>query len=71
MFGVSTTIFFQCSQCHIECRVDSVLVEAGGAPLLVQHCPDSESVTVIGKVTRFQERRGGLWVDVQNWHDAA
>jgi hypothetical protein len=65
MFSVSSTVFFQCSKCHVECRVDSVLLEASGSPLLVRHCPDGEGVTVTGKVTRFQERRGGLWVDVQ------
>jgi hypothetical protein len=26
---------------------------------------------VTGKVTRFQERRGGLWIDVQPAIDAA
>jgi hypothetical protein len=38
---------------------------------MIRHCPDSEGITVVGKVTRFQQRRGGLWVDVQPWIDAA
>jgi len=64
------TIFFQCDRCHIECRVDSESPESA-APLIIRHCPDSGAISVVGKVTRFQERRGGVWVDVQRWIDAA
>lgn len=68
---MNSTEFFQCVGCHIECRVDTVVLEPDAAPVIIQHCPDSKSIAVLGKVTRFQERRGGLWVDVQHWIDAA
>jgi hypothetical protein len=75
MCGRICTDFFRCDCCHIDCRIDS---EASGpfdsirtAPLTIRHCPDSKGVAVLGKVTRFQERRGARWVDVQRWIDAA
>jgi hypothetical protein len=30
-----------------------------------------KGIAVLGTVTRFQERRGGVWVDVQRWIDVA
>jgi hypothetical protein len=73
MGGMTWTCFLQCDRCHIECRIDSEAptTSASSAPLIVRHCPDSEGIPVLGKVTKFQERRGGLWVDVQGWVDAA
>lgn len=65
------TVFFQCDRCHIECRLDSEAPEPSTASLIIRHCPDSEGIHVDGNVTRFQERRGGVWVDVQRWIDAA
>jgi len=65
------TDFFQCDRCDIECRVDSETPTLSSAPLSIRHCPDSEGIAVHGKVTRFQERQGGFWGDVQRWIDAA
>jgi hypothetical protein len=66
-----TTEFFQCDRCRIECRIDSEASEPNAAAVMIQHCPESKGIAVCGKVTRFQERRGGLWVDVQRWIDVA
>ena len=63
--------FFSCDLCHVECRIDSETQDPNTTPIIMRHCPDSKGVAVIGKVTRFQERRGGLWADVQRWIDAA
>ena len=69
------TVFFQCSCCRIECRID--FAEAGSrdtahsVPLIVQHCPDSVGVSIAGNAASFQEKRGGIWVNVQRWIDAA
>jgi hypothetical protein len=75
MEGVNTTDFFQCDRCYVECRIDSETPKSsdstGTELLTIIHCPGSKSIVVLGKVTRFQERRGGLWVDVQRWIDAA
>lgn len=71
MGGMIGTYFFQCDHCHIECRVDSEAPESSTAQLMIRHCRDGEGIAVLGNVTRFQERRGGLWVDVQRWIDAA
>jgi hypothetical protein len=71
MGGMNSTYFFQCDRCHIECRIDSEAPESSIPPLTIRHCPGGEGIAVVGKVTRFQERRGGLWVDVQRWIDAA
>ena len=71
MDGMIGTDFFQCDRCHIECRIDFRALEPNTLPLIIQHCPDSKGIPIFGKVTKFQERRGGLWVDVQMWIDAA
>jgi hypothetical protein len=71
MDGMIRTDFFQCDRCHIECRVDSESTESSTAQLIIRHCPDGKGVAVVGTVTRFQERRGGVWVDVQRWIDVA
>jgi hypothetical protein len=65
------TDFFQCDCCHVECRLDSESTESSTAQLVIRHCPDGKGIAVLGAVTRFQERRGGLWVDVQRWIDVA
>jgi hypothetical protein len=65
------TDYFQCDRCHIDCRVDSEAREPDVTPDIIQHCQESRGIAVQGKITRFQERRGGLWVDVQRWIDAA
>ena len=65
-----STEFFQCDCCHVECRVDSESTESS-TPLIIRHCPEGKDIAVLGTVTRFQERRGGVWVDVQRWIHAA
>jgi hypothetical protein len=65
---VIRTEFFQCERCRMECRIDSVELPEG-APLIIRHCPDGKDIPILGKLTRFQERRNGRWVDVQR--DAA
>jgi hypothetical protein len=67
---MTSTYYFQCDSCRIECRVETVISDCA-APFAVQHCPDSAGITVAGKVTQFPERRDGLWADVQHWIDAA
>ena len=67
---MNSTDFFRCDRCHIECRIESS-DSTGTVPLIIQHCPESEGIAVLGKVTRFEERRGGGWVDVYRWIDAA
>jgi hypothetical protein len=69
--GMTSTEFFQCDQCHVECRIDSEAAESTTESLTIRHCSDSKGIAVLGKVTRFQERRGGVWVDVQRWIDVA
>jgi len=64
------SVFFQCDRCHVECRVDSESQD-DTAQFIIRHCAGSEDISVLGKVTQFQERRGGLWVDVQLRIDAA
>jgi hypothetical protein len=71
MDGMIGIDFFQCDRCHIECRVDSEAPTPTSAPLIIQHCPDNKGIAIRGRVTKFQERRGGVWVDVQRWIDAA
>jgi hypothetical protein len=73
---MTSTYFFACDACHVECRIDSESARsnraaASGTIIIVQHCPKSEGVAVDGKVTGFQERRGGVWVNVQRWIYAA
>ncbi len=80
MDRMTSTEFFRCDRCHAECRVDS---EAPGslastaprtsapAALFIRHCRGSEGIAVLGKPIKFQEKRGGLWVDVQPWVSAA
>ena len=70
MDGMICTVFFQCDRCHVECRVDSESPD-DTAQFSIRHCAESKGISVLGKVTRFQERRGGLWVDVQLRIDAA
>jgi len=75
MYGMRTTDSFECDRCHIECRVESEGPSpnnsTGASQFTIRHCPDSKGIIVLGTVTRFQERRGGLWVSVQRWIDAA
>ena len=66
-----STEFFQCDCCHIECRIDSESTESSTAQLIIRHCSDGKAIPILGAVTRFQERRGGVWVDVQRWIDVA
>jgi hypothetical protein len=66
--------YFSCDQCRIQCRVDSeepAPDALASVPRIIRHCLDSQGIVVHGKVTKFQERRGGVWVDVQRWLDAA
>jgi hypothetical protein len=68
------TDYFSCDRCRIQCRIDSegpAPRAPASAPRVIRHCPDSEGVPVHGTITKFQERRGGLWVDVQRWIDVA
>jgi hypothetical protein len=68
------TEFFHCSSCDVECRIDFE-AESGdfprSTPLIIRHCPDGKGISIVGKVTEFQERRGGVWVNVQRWIYAA
>jgi hypothetical protein len=68
------TEYFHCSSCDVECRVDFE-AESGDSPqstpLTVRHCPDGQTISLVGKVTRFEEKRGGVWVNVQRWIYAA
>ena len=68
--GMMSTVFFHCDRCHLECRVDSEGQEST-AQLNIRHCSDGKDIALLGTVTRFQERRGGVWVDVQRWIDVA
>jgi hypothetical protein len=65
------TDYFECDRCHADCRVDSESLEPRTPPLIIRHCPDSKGIPVLCKVTRFQERRGGRWVEVERWIDVA
>src|SRR5579872_5506363 len=58
-----STEFFQCEHCHVECRIDCEVSEQDTTPRVIQHCPGGTGITVLGTVSRFQERRGGVWVD--------
>jgi hypothetical protein len=71
MDGMQGTDYFECDRCHADCWVDSESLEPRTPPLTVHHCPGSRGIPVLGKVTRFRERRGGRWVDVERWIDAA
>jgi hypothetical protein len=71
MYRIQGTEFFQCDRCSIECRIDSVELGPAVAQLIIHHCQESRGIPIRGRVTRFQERRGGVWVDVQRWIDAA
>jgi len=71
MGSMISTEFFQCDRCHVECRVDSESTESSTAQLIIRHCSDGKAIPILGAVTRFQERRGGVWVDVQRWIDVA
>ena len=72
---MKTTDYFQCDRCHIDCRLDSEGPSPsdswGASQLTMRHCPDSKGIVVFGKVMSFQERRGGIWVSVKRWVDAA
>jgi hypothetical protein len=68
------TEFFHCSSCDVECRIDFEAESddsARSTPLIIRHCPDGKGISIVGKVTEFQERRGGVWVNVQRWIYAA
>ena len=75
MKDMTSTYFFSCDACHVECRIDSESArpnhEAASGKSVIRHCSESKGVAVDGKVTGFQERRGGVWVKVQRWIDAA
>ncbi len=68
------TEFFHCSPCDVECRIDFE-AESGDfprpTPLIIRHCPDGQEISIVGEVTGFQERRGGVWVNIQRWIYAA
>jgi hypothetical protein len=68
---MTTMAFFQCDRRRIECRIDSEALAPNAAAAMIQYCPDSKGIAVCGKVTRLQERRCGLWVEVQRWIDVA
>jgi hypothetical protein len=71
---VKGTEFFHCSSCDLECRVDFEAESGdfpGSAPLIIRHCPDGQELSVAGKVAGFQEKRGGVWGNVQHWIYAA
>jgi hypothetical protein len=63
--------FFQCDSCHLECRVDSEITGPDHSTINIKHCSYNKGVTIVGIPIRFQERRGGVWVDVQRWIDVA
>jgi hypothetical protein len=75
MEGMQTRDYFRCDRCHIDCRIDSEgpspIDSASSSQLTIRHCPDSKGIVVFGKMVSFQERRGGLWMSVQRWIDAA
>jgi hypothetical protein len=68
------TEIFHCSSCNVEYRIDFE-AESGDFPrsasLVIRHCPDGQGISIVGWVTGFQERRGGVWVNVQRWIYAA
>jgi DNA-binding CsgD family transcriptional regulator len=68
---MASTEFFQCDSCHLEYRVYSKVTGPDRGTITIKHCSDSKGVTIIGIPTRFQERRSGVWVDVQRWIDMA
>ena len=60
--------------CDVECRIDFEAESADfprSAPFIIRHCPDGQGISIVGWVTGFQERRGGVWVNVQRWIYAA
>jgi hypothetical protein len=68
------TEFFHCNSCDVECRVDFEAESddpVRSTPLIIRHCPDGKGISIVGNVTEFQERRGGVWVNVQRWIYAA
>jgi hypothetical protein len=68
------TEFFHCSFCDVQCRIDfegDSDDSPRSTPLIIRHCPDGKGISIVGKVTEFQERRGGVWVNVQRWIYAA
>jgi hypothetical protein len=44
--------------------LDATDVEVSGGP-------DGQEISIVGKVTEFQERRGGVWVNALRWIYAA
>jgi DNA-binding CsgD family transcriptional regulator len=69
--GTMSTVFFHCDRCHLECRVDSEAPDSSTAQIIIRHCSDGKDIAVLGTVTRFQERHGGVWVDVERRTDVA
>jgi hypothetical protein len=73
-YTMKGTEFFHCASCDVECRIDFE-AESGdfprSAPRIIRHCPEGQEISIVGKVTGFQERRGGVWVNVQRWIYAA
>jgi hypothetical protein len=68
------TEFFHCSSCDVECRIDfeaESVDSPRAAPRMIRHCPDGQDISIVGKMTGFYERRGGVWVNVQRWTYAA
>jgi hypothetical protein len=64
------TEFFRCSSCDAECRIDFDAEPDDfrrSAPLIMRHCQDGQELSIVGEVTGFQERRGGVWVSVRRW----
>jgi hypothetical protein len=55
----------------LSAAFESEELEPDLPPFIIMHCPKDRGVAIFGTITKFQERRGGLWVDVQRWIDAA
>ena len=57
-YTMKGTEFFHCSCRDVECRIDFE-AESGdfprSAPLIIRHCPDGQEISIVGKVTVFQE----------------
>jgi hypothetical protein len=68
---MTSTDFFHCDGCLLECRVDAEVTAPDDGTITIRHCKDCKGVTIVGRLIRFQERRGGVWVDVQRWIDVA
>jgi hypothetical protein len=64
---MTSTVYFECDRCRIECKVDAVS-GPNNIPFTIRHCADSKGIPLEGRVIAFQERRGGLWMEVEHGH---